>query len=134
MLAWYMAMRLRRRWSGAAAVAVSVLLLVALNRLFSGEGGWSLVGGPGQGANIMLVLLWPYTLLVGGVGAFIVALPRRPPGEYYCQKCHYDFAGLNPAHLICPECGTDWKGRGSDPDAPEPELIKPPAQRAERVP
>lgn len=134
MLIWYLAMRLRRRWSGAASVAAGVLLLIALNRLFSGENPGLLAGKGDRGPNILLVLLWPYTLLVAGVGAFIVCLPRRPPGEFYCQKCHYDFAGLNPAYLVCPECGANWKGKGADPEVPEPELIKPPTHRADSPP
>lgn len=128
MLVWYAAMRFRRQWLGLGCVLAGVLLLVALNHLMGGERGhWT-----GRGANILLILLWPYTLLVGSAGLFIFCLPRRPRGDYHCDHCFYDFAGLDPAHLICPECGRPWKGPGWNPEEPEPELIKPPPRRLER--
>lgn len=129
MLVWYSAMRFRRQWQGLASVTAGVLLLVALNHLMGGERGeWS-----GRGANLLLILLWPYTLLVGSAGYFILCLPRRPSGDYYCSHCYYDFTGLEPANLVCPECGRDWKGPGWNPDEPEQELIKPPPRRLERT-
>jgi len=128
-LVWYAAMRFRRQWTGLGVVVLSVVVLTLINHLLGGEHGqWG-----GRGASILLILLWPYTLLVGGGGLFIFCLPRRPPGEYHCGHCFYDFDGLDPAHLVCPECGRPWKGRGSDPDQPEPELIKPPPRRLERT-
>lgn len=127
-LVWYGTMRFRRQWPGVAVVAAGLLLLIGLNHLMGGERGqWT-----GKGANILLILLWPYTLLVGAVSVFIFCLPRRPRGEYHCGHCYYDFTGLDPVHLVCPECGRPWKGRGWNPDEPEPELIKPPAAKARR--
>lgn len=124
-LVWFLAMRLRRTWAGVGVVVAAVLVLVAVNQLLGGE------AGPfgGKRASILLVLLWPYLFLVGAGGAFILSLPSRPRGEYHCTRCHYDFAGLDPAGLVCPECGTPWRGRGWNPDEPEPELIKPPPAR-----
>jgi len=128
-LVWYAAMRFRRQWTGLAVLAVAMLLLAGLNHAMGGEHGrWS-----GRGANILLILLWPYTALVGGCGLFIFCLPRRPPGEYHCDHCFYDFKGLDPAFLRCPECGRPWNGKGCNPDIPEPELIKPPARRLKRT-
>lgn len=128
-LVWYAAMRFRRQWTGLASVAAAIVLLLLLNLMLGGERGqWS-----GRGANMLIILLWPYTALVGGGALFIFCLPRRPPGDYHCQKCFYDFKGLDPAFLVCPECGSPWAGRGADPSRPEPELIKPPPRRLERT-
>ena len=121
-------MRFRRQWTGAGVLVVAMLLLLGLNHVLGGEGGqWS-----GRGANLLLILLWPYTVLVGVTSLFIFFLPRRPPGEFHCGHCFYDFKGLNPAHLVCPECGRAWKGRGWNPEEPEPELIKPPPAKKKR--
>lgn len=127
-LVWFLAAKLRRTWPGVGVVVIAVALLLLLNQLLGGE------AGPfgGKRASILLVLLWPYTFLVGAGGAFILALPRTVRGEYHCSNCHYDFAGLDPAGLKCPECGREWKGKGWNPAEPEPELIKPPASRKPR--
>ena len=127
-LVWFLAMRLRRTWSGVGVVVAAVLVLAAVNQLLGGEAGP--LGG--KRASLLLVLLWPYLVLVGVGGAFIVALPSRPRGDYHCTRCHYDFAGLDPAGLVCPECGTPWRGKGWNPLEPEPELIKPPQARPPR--
>jgi hypothetical protein len=127
-LAWYLALRFRRSWRGVAAVVVAVAFLVAVNQLLGGEAG----SFGGKRASLLLVLLWPYTFLVGAGGAFILALPRTARGEYHCTRCHYDLAGLDPAGLVCPECGTPWRGKGWNPLEPEPELIKPPPARPSR--
>ncbi|MBX3406227.1 MAG: zinc ribbon domain-containing protein [Phycisphaeraceae bacterium] len=127
-LVWFLAVRLRRTWSGVGVVVAAVLVLVAVNQVLGGE------AGPfgGKRASLLLVLLWPYTMLIGAGGAFILALPRTVRGEYHCPNCHYDFAGLDPAGLVCPECGTPWRGKGWNPLDPEPELIKPPPAKPPR--
>lgn len=127
-LVWFLAVRWRRTWPGVAVVVVAVALLVVLNQLLGGEAGS--LGG--KRASILLVLLWPYTILVGAGGAFMLALPRTVRGDYHCTRCHYDLAGLDPAGLICPECGTPWRGKGWNPLEPEPELIKPPPAKPRR--
>ena len=106
-LTWYFAMRWRREWPSFLAVGLSGLLLALAIRMI---GAWrehipdEALGG--------LVLLYPYSALVVGVGLYICCMPRRVT-ETQCRRCRYDLAGLDPINLRCPECGTLWKGRGS---------------------
>lgn len=115
-LTWYLAMRWRRTWLAFAAVAGSVLVLMLAGHLLE---VW-MPHMEGQGKSLLL-LFWPYTVLVGVVGIYIACLPAKA-GEMQCARCRYDLSGLDPHGLSCPECGAVWKGKGSAFEAPPPEL------------
>lgn len=116
-LIWSVTMYWRRRWPAFVAVALSVLSLLMLGRLFMAYEYWF-----PPTAKLFYEMLWPYTFLVGGMGLYIACLPRRV-GPNQCKKCHYDLSGLDPRGLTCPECGTEWCGPGSGKEPPPVELI-----------
>lgn len=104
---WYLAMRWRRQWPGYGVVAAGFLSLLALDLAMRrwNHGAAEHPGGLVIGYELLAILLRPYAVLLGVVGLFIVCLPRVPPTEAHCRKCHYDLTGLDPRALICPECG-----------------------------
>lgn len=111
-LVWFLAARFRRRWQGALAVFVGLGLLAALGSMsMTGEAG-SIPDRLGihlpqaiqGGLRLLMVLLVPYTLMVGTIAVFLVCLPNAR-ADTGCRYCHYDLSGLNPLGLVCPECG-----------------------------
>lgn len=124
---WWMAMHWRRRWPSFAAVGLGVLLPM---------GGYVLLrrwdGAISPMYRHVLILFWPYVVLLAMMGFYIAMLPRRA-GAHQCARCFYDLRGLSPSGLNCPECGEPFMGKGSGREPPEPTLIPipsgPPRQR-----
>lgn len=115
-LVWAFAMRWRRQWPSFAIVTGAVVLLLLLVRLLA---SWHEHLPPMY--QLFYEVLWPYIGLTGGVGYYICCLPR-PPAEMQCAKCRYDVSGLNPRGLLCPECGSEWRGKGSEFEPPPVQL------------
>lgn len=111
---WFLAARFRRMWQGILIVSIAIGLLALLGTTaIEHEDRWII--GPRAsrmpewwryGSKQLLILLIPYTILVGGVAVFLVSLPR-PRLKMSCRKCSYDLSGLNPLGLVCPECGAE---------------------------
>jgi len=119
-LVWSLAMVWRRRWPSFAIVTAALVLLVGMMRMIDtwNEHLPSMV-------KIVYELMWPYIGLTGAVGYYICLLPRPFTGVLTCRGCGYDLAGLDPKGLHCPECGAQWRGRGSEFDKPV-ELVSSP--------
>ncbi|GEM_PF-1540130 len=153
---WYLAAKFRRTWRGVFAVFIGLMILVLIGSLaIEGERGWLPGSKPAvmpewwqNGSKQVLVLLIPYTMLVGTVAVFLVVLPRlklksgcvkcgydltglrkvgmvcpecgEKQGTHECPSCEHDLTGLNPLGLLCPKCGKAWEGIGSGlEDLPE---------------
>lgn len=117
---FYLALRYRRRWTGFASVTFGVLFLLLIAR--PGMGEHNLIASmlpPGlrAGYKHLLILILPEAALIALVGFFIAALPRTH-SPTACRSCNYELGGLDPAGLKCPECGCEWKGRGSGREDP----------------
>lgn len=103
LLVWFFAARYRRQLQGFLAVFLGFAGLMALNWLHLKFSAWS------KGEIYLPVLqslMYPYTALVAGIGAYIWCLPRV--FSRGCRRCGYDLESLlaeNPA-CVCPECGT----------------------------
>ena len=127
-LVWALAMHWRRQWQSFAAVTGSILFLYLIFRLLY---VWQ-EHLPPLSALAYGELLWPYIGLTGAIGYYICFLPR-PPTETQCRKCRYELSGLNPKGLNCPECGQQWRGKGSEFEPPPVELTpilrEPPKKR-----
>lgn len=106
-LTWYFAMRWRREWPSFLAVALSALFLFLAIQMI--EAWRERIPPEARGG---MVLVYPYSVLVIGIGLYICVMPRRV-SETQCRRCRYELSGLDPVDLKCPECGTLWKGRGS---------------------
>lgn len=106
-LTWYAAVRWRRRWPSFLLVGLSISFLFLLGRL-----GHAWQGHFPLAFRTSFVLFWPYAFLVAGIGLYICFLPRRHH-EYQCRGCGYDLSGLDHQSLVCPECGDEWRGKGS---------------------
>ncbi|MBY0312481.1 MAG: hypothetical protein K2W85_10450 [Phycisphaerales bacterium] len=118
-IVWAAAMHWRRQWPSFVIVTLTVigLLLVAMiMRAWADH-------MPDAARIFTGVVLWPYLLLTGTVGYYIACLPR-PPKPHECQSCRYDLSALAPKGLKCPECGTTYRGPGSE-HAPEPAPLTP---------
>lgn len=129
---WYLAVRLRRRWSGFTAVFLGAGALLIVSQTFVGEhavGRW-LPEGIQRGMADLLVLLIPEAVLVLFIGLYICCLPR-PRNAMQCQNCGYHLGGLSPLGLVCPECGAEWKGPGSGREDP-PMVLTPRLTRVKR--
>ncbi|MEM1183550.1 MAG: hypothetical protein AAGI53_00965 [Planctomycetota bacterium] len=101
---WALAARWRRAPSGFVAVVIGVFGLIAINWLHIKLEDWT------DGTIHLPVLqsiMYPYTGLVGVVGAYIACLPRI--ASYQCRTCHYDLRGLAADVDCCPECGAPTK-------------------------
>ncbi len=126
LLIWIPAARFRRRFLGAGVVVLGAAVLVAIAlahyQLRLLRPTWYIQG--------VQVILYPYTVMVVGVGAFIVAIPRYRRGRCphctepldpgapepvchacrrsliprACPVCHYDMQGHEACHDRCPEC------------------------------
>lgn len=117
LIVWMLAARHRRQVGGFAAVAVGVLGLFALNVLHTKLNDWT---EGGIHLPVLRSIFYPYTVLVGAVGAFIACLPRRH--EIGCRWCGYSLTGLMEmgGEFVCPECGrrqttgTAYRRSGAD--------------------
>jgi hypothetical protein len=116
-LVGFLAARWRRRMLGVALVIAAEIVLLVL--------AWAhyqipvlAAHGHTAFANIDIqpfqLFFYPYIVLVGVIGAFIVAMPRKAPADS-CWYCRYDLTNLidEPGPLICPECGREHLGPGS---------------------
>lgn len=116
-LVGYLAARWRRRLSGVLVVIGAEVLLVGLAWLHYQIPMLAARGHPAL-ANIDIqpfqMFFYPYIVLIGVVGGFIVAMPRKAPVDS-CWYCRYDLSNLldEPGVLICPECGREHIGPGS---------------------
>lgn len=109
MVFWYLAARWRRRWPAVLAVLGAAAGLVVLN-----AGHWylNLLSDGRIYLPVLRAVMYPYTLLVVGVAAYIALLPRRlrrAAGE--CGGCGYSLDGLDPdlPGTLCPECGVVYE-------------------------
>ncbi len=98
---WYLAFMWRRRWRAGLVVALALVGLVSVSLFHL----WLRDVSRGRiFLESMQVILYPYTVLVAGIGAYIAVLPRRP--ESACAACGYDLQGLaGEPGALCPECG-----------------------------
>lgn len=104
LVVWFYAARYRRSWAGALAVVLGVGGLVLLNYGHWRLGQWAKAGNQESGGIMLPVLqslMYPYTAIVGALGFYIVALPKRYSKG--CPSCGYDTQGLRINR--CPECG-----------------------------
>ena len=126
-LIWALAMQWRRQWPSFAIVTLALAILLFIMSLI---GAWREQLPPMAG--LLYELMWPYVGLTGAIGYYICFLPR-PPTDMQCARCRYDLSGLKHTGLRCPECGTPWRGKGSEhePSSIEltPILKSPPAKR-----
>lgn len=100
-LVWWAALAWRRRWLGFLAVALGVLGVWFVARFYLWIG--ALMGI--ERTDSFMILLAPFGVIVGVIGAYIACLPVRREGA--CRKCGYSLHGLEPdaGLLVCPECG-----------------------------
>lgn len=98
-IAWVLTCKHRRTLLGLAIVMASVLVLVGIAVLHHRIGA----ANPNMYMQGMQVLLYPYIVLVAGIGGFLFALPHRP--TEHCVSCGYDLEGLRRPIHVCPECG-----------------------------
>jgi hypothetical protein len=54
--------------------------------------------------------LWPFVLLTGVPGAWLLVKTRKRGGANACAGCGYDRTGLPTANAVCPECGAGTGG------------------------
>ena len=105
-LVWYGAFSGRRRLGGLAATAAGLFLLFIVNRVHYDV---ARAFGYEQLVPVFRVLLYPYIVLVGSVGIFLVMLPiDLPRGDLHCLACRYDLSDLREeveSGSPCPECG-----------------------------
>jgi len=101
-IVWWAALAWRRRWLGFAAVGLGVLGVWFVARFYIWVG--ALLGN--DRTDSFMILMAPFGVIVGVVGAYISCLPVRR--ESACRKCGYSLIGLEPENelLVCPECGT----------------------------
>lgn len=107
LIVWWLTCRWRRSLRGFAWLAAGVGGLLLINWLHIRLGAWSRSVDPeGRGFYIPVLqsIMWPYTGLVAGVGAYIAILPV-PQRAGACRHCGYDLAGLGRPVETCPECG-----------------------------
>ncbi len=107
MVVWWFTCRWRRGVRGLAVLGAGIGGLVLINWLHIELGEWSkswTESGEGFNIPVLQSIMWPYTGLVAGVGAYIFVLPVRPPAGS-CRSCGYDLAGLGHPVEACPECG-----------------------------
>jgi len=126
---WYGAMHWRRRWPGAASVALGILGLLVVLYFHTRLNDW--LGGA---INLQVVrgILVPYIALVGSVGVFLAVLPRAHP-SWGCPGCGYDLRGLDlEDSTTCPECGRSRMRVEPRTGAPLPHL--PARRRGQGVP
>lgn len=100
-VSWYATALWRRRWQGFAIVLGSVLgvaCVAVLHRLID---RWS-----GHTINLPAFhpIIYPYGVVVGGMGLYIACIPRRKL-HGHCAACEYSLEGLDDAQRVCPECG-----------------------------
>jgi hypothetical protein len=131
---WFLVGRYRRRWPSVVVLVLALAFLAALGLWADGREvvHTPVIAGAVAGAPrvvrtgsipTVLVLLWPYTALVGVIGAFIAVMPRPRGKADCCPACDYDLSGLPALGLKCPECGAAWTGAGSGLESPREALI-----------
>ena len=54
--------------------------------------------------RVLQALLYPYSIVVVGIGLYMACLPRAIPRQW-CSTCRYDLSGLENEVDLCPECG-----------------------------
>jgi hypothetical protein len=99
---WYFAFQWRRRWESLAVVGAGALGVVLVAWLHWLLYVWS--GGRIQVA-VLQSMLYPYGLLVVGVGFYLACLPSALSPAVRCLRCDYDMRSLDEPDAICPECG-----------------------------
>lgn len=100
LLVWYLAVKYRRLWPGAAAVAVGTAGLVGVNWIHAHLPEWT---GMNLYLPVLQSIMYPYTALVLMVGCYLCVLPRV--WNRGCTDCGYDLTGLPRSVDRCPECG-----------------------------
>ncbi len=100
-LVWWAALRWRRRWLGFGLVGLGVFGVWFVARFYLWVGARFGI----ERTDSFMILLVPFGVTVGVIGAYIACLPKRNEGA--CRKCGYSLLGLEPEKglLICPECG-----------------------------
>ncbi len=106
LLVWWPACVWRRRPWGFLVVFVGSVVVFGAILLHSYVGAVLKQRGIDIYTPVLQHLLWPYMLMVGGVGLFIAVLPRRY-AEGRCHACGYDLAGAAADDRCCPECGKE---------------------------
>lgn len=105
---WAVCLRLRRRWSGALALAAGIVLILTVARLDLVVRRW--LNTPSSPFTSLQFLLWGEVLLVTIVGGAILLMPRHRV-ETPCRRCGYDLHGLESDNPTCPECGLQCAAR-----------------------
>lgn len=109
---WWLAARWRRRWRGFIAVAAGVAGLVGVAYLHYQLSAWT---NHKIYLQVLQILLYPYTVMVGALGVFLASLPRGA-AKGACAGCGYDLSGLPADARVCPECSRRM--------APQPVMIR----------
>lgn len=99
---WYAVYRTRRTLRGMACLLGGVALLIVVAWLHYKLQEWTTFD---IFLPVLQIILYPYTVLVLGVGVFFLWLPH--PG---CRVCGYDISQLAHAS-VCPECGSTYEER-----------------------
>lgn len=121
---WYAAAKWRRQWAAFGWVAAGALGLVMVGYFHWKLNIWT------NGRiyfRVLQTLLYPYSVLVVGMGLYLACLPR-PLKSLHCEACRYDLKGLEGEAALCPECGTTHPRLNRGPTAaPDPEAAPLPA-------
>lgn len=97
---WYAAARYRRTLAGFLWVGAGLLGLVVISL---GHYGLFVYTKGAVNLPVLGSLLWPFAVLVVGVGLYIAALPRP---KVLCERCGTDLTqGRHEALPVCPCCG-----------------------------
>ncbi len=101
---WYAALRWRRRVAGFVVILTSLFGMHLFNMVHG-----DIADRFGYDENIFRGLMYPYMVLVAGVGFYLFLFPRElPRGRVHCRACWFDLSDhedLTP-DTPCPECGT----------------------------
>ncbi|MEO1717636.1 MAG: hypothetical protein AAFR76_11045 [Planctomycetota bacterium] len=115
LVVWYASLRWRRRAAGFVVIVASLFGMHLFNMVHG-----DIAARFGYDENIFRGLMYPYMVLVAGVGFYLFSFPRElPRGRVHCRACWFDLSDhedLTP-ETPCPECGMTaieaktWKGR-----------------------
>jgi hypothetical protein len=103
---WFAAAKWRRQWRSFAWVIAGGIGLCLIALFHYQLNIWT---GGRIYLRVLQVLLYPYTVLVVGMGLYIACLPRQIKATVPCPACEYDLAGLDLPGLLCPECGMSYE-------------------------